>query len=192
MAGLSEHLLRNYARNQARVIELAGRLPETDFGRSVAPSIHSLAYQVWHVARWTDLFAWSLAQHDGQLRVVGYPGRAEPVEIWVADDLAHRWGLPTGAMGRRDSGTSMDDVEADGLAWPARAELVDYATRAFELGQRIVAAIPEAALLEPAPGDPDGDSYAENILIYSEHDSRHLGMMEAIAGLLGGSGSATR
>jgi hypothetical protein len=192
MGKLSDHLVRNYTRNHVRIIELAGRVPEADFARSIGPSLHSIAYQVWHVARWTDLFAWSLAENDAVLRAAGYPGGHLSVELWVAEDLARRWGLPAGALGRRDSGTSMDDADADRLAWPRRAELVDYAGRAFELGQRVVAAVPEAALLEPAPGDPDGDSYAENILIYSEHDSRHLGMMEAIIGLQGGRGSATR
>jgi hypothetical protein len=56
----------------------------------------------------------------------------------------------------------------------------------------VVGAIPEEDLLTEAPGDPDGDSYAENVLIYVEHGSRHLGMLEAVVGLLGKVGTATR
>jgi len=39
--------------------------------------------------------------------------------------------------------------------------------------------------------DPDGDSYADNIMIYLDHVERHLGMIEALRGLQGTAGSAT-
>jgi uncharacterized damage-inducible protein DinB len=192
MGMLTEHLSRYHARNHQRILELADRVSEEDFDRSMGRSLHSLAYQVWHVARWNDIFARFLAGGSHALADAGYPGAPEPVEIWVSDDLAEKWGLPAGKMGRRDSGTSMDDGEADRLRWPSRAEVIDYASRAFALDERIISAIPENDLLLPAPRDPDGDTYAENALHYAEHDSRHLGMMEAMVGLLGGRGTATR
>jgi hypothetical protein len=39
--------------------------------------------------------------------------------------------------------------------------------------------------------DPDGDSRLDNLLIYLEHLSRHLGMIESIRGLQGLVGSST-
>ena len=41
-------------------------------------------------------------------------------------------------------------------------------------------------------GDPDGDSYGQNVVIYLEHAARHLGMIEAISGIHGGTGTITR
>jgi hypothetical protein len=41
------------------------------------------------------------------------------------------------------------------------------------------------------PDDPDGDSYAHNIMLYLDHVQRHLGMIEALRGLQGTTGTAT-
>jgi hypothetical protein len=38
-------------------------------------------------------------------------------------------------------------------------------------------------LLAAPKVDPDGDTKLDNVLIYLEHLSRHLGMIEAIKGL---------
>jgi hypothetical protein len=47
-------------------------------------------------------------------------------------------------------------------------------------------------LYELMPDDPDGDTYADQVMFWVEHDARHLGMIEAMKGLLGLEGSATR
>ena len=42
-----------------------------------------------------------------------------------------------------------------------------------------------------ADASPNGDSYADNIMIYLDHVQRHLGMIEALRGLQGTKGTAT-
>jgi hypothetical protein len=41
------------------------------------------------------------------------------------------------------------------------------------------------------PGDPDHDSFGQNLMYWLDHVNRHLGMMEAMTGQQGLSGSAT-
>jgi hypothetical protein len=55
----------------------------------------------------------------------------------------------------------------------------------------VVAAMPDERMLAVATDDPDGDTNLDNELIHLEHLTRHLGMIEAIRGLQGLSGSAT-
>jgi hypothetical protein len=61
----------------------------------------------------------------------------------------------------------------------------------FAFTEDAIAAIPEDLLLEVAKDDPDGDTNLDNVIIYLEHLSRHLGMIESIRGLQGLEGSAT-
>ena len=188
---VSTLLIRNYALTHRRALGLARDLGDAEFGRTAAPSLHSAGWQLWHIARWTDVLAWRLASRSAEITAAVGPGERPIAQIWERDGLAAAWGLPAGEMGQRDTGTLMSDGAAEGLILPAREFVIDYVERAFAFGERVVAAIDDIDLLKAAPGDPDGDSYAENILVYAEHDSRHLGMMEAIAGLLGLSGSTT-
>ena len=74
---------------------------------------------------------------------------------------------------------------------PGQSEVIDYARRAFAFAEESITAIPEDQLLNVAKDDPDGDTNIDNVLIYLEHLSRHLGMIEAIRGLQGLAGSAT-
>jgi hypothetical protein len=94
-------------------------------------------------------------------------------------------------MGLRDTGTGMEDESADQLQLPAKDELVRYARRAFAHVDVVVSALPDDDLYEVMPDDADGDTYAEQILGWIDHDARHLGMIEAMKGLLGLRGTAT-
>ena len=95
-------------------------------------------------------------------------------------------------MGRRDAGTDLSDEDAEKIAFPAQADVIDYARRAFEFAEDANAAIPDDVLLEVAKNDSDGDTNLDNVIIYLEHLSRHLGMIESIRGLQGLDGSSTR
>ena len=50
----------------------------------------------------------------------------------------------------------------------------------------------ENTLLAIPKVDPDGDTKLDNVLIYLEHLSRHLGTIESIRGLQGPVGSSAR
>jgi hypothetical protein len=180
-------LANNYAIGHGRVIESAERMDDALFAKSMGTRVHSVAWQVWHIARWDDRLAEILVEKTPEL--AGQYG--PPDQIWVAESLAKHWGLPVGQMGRRDTGTEMDDESADALRLPDKPVVVDYARRVFARLQAVLKAIPEASLFAVIPGDPDGDSYAQNIMLYLDHVQRHLGMIEALRGLQGTAGSAT-
>ncbi len=178
---------KHYAIAHGRVIESAESTDEGQFAKSMGMRVHSVAWQVWHIARWDDRFAELLINKTPEL-----VGRFEaPGEIWAAESLAKRWDLPVGQMGRRDTGTAMDDESADALRLPDKAVVVGYARRVFDRLQAVLNTLPEPRLLRVMPDDPDGDTYADNIMIYLDHVQRHLGMIEALRGLQGTAGSAT-
>lgn len=77
----------------------------------------------------------------------------------------------------------MSDEAAEELRFPAQEEVLGYARLAFAYVEEAITLIPDDELLTLAKDDPDGDTKLDNVLIYLEHLSRHLGMIESIRGL---------
>ena len=85
----------------------------------------------------------------------------------------------------------MSDETAEEVRFPDQKEVVGYARLAFAYAEEAIELIPDDRFLAVAKDDPDGDTTLDNVLIYLEHLSRHLGMIEAIRGLQGLVGSST-
>jgi len=179
---LGETLLRYYALTHERLLKAAEELPPEQFARSAGPSLHSVAWQLWHAARWDDFFASHFHKDFG---------RDPQTQVWERESLAERWSLPSGSMGRRDTGTEMSDEMAEKVKFPDQREVVGYARLAFAYAEDAVRLMQDH-LLAMAKDDADGDTNLDNVLIYLEHLSRHLGMIESIRGLQGLGGSSTR
>ena len=180
-------LLRSYGLERQRLLDAVVDLSEDQLQHAFGPSIHSIGWQLWHASRWDDRLAYVLIR----LHPVLLDHFGPPHEIWSDESLAIRWGLPEGQMGLRDTGTDMEDGAADQLRLPGKDELIGYASRAFSHIDAVVSALPAADLFAVMPGDSDGDTYAEQILAWIEHDARHLGTIEAMRGLLGLRGALT-
>jgi hypothetical protein len=171
---LKETLLRFYRLTHQRLLTAAEELSPEQFMRSAGPGVHSVAWQVWHAARWDDVFGSYFHRALGQ----------DPrTQVWERESLADRWSLPSGSMGRRDTGTEMSNEAAEELRFPGQTEVIAYAKLAFAYTEEGIELIPDALLLAMAKNDPDGDTRLDNVLIYLEHLSRHLGMIESIRGL---------
>jgi hypothetical protein len=69
------------------------------------------------------------------------------------------------------------------MRFPAQEKVLGYARLAFAYVEEAITLIPDDELLAVAKDDPDGDTSLDNVLIYLEHLSRHLGMIESIRGL---------
>src|SRR5258708_2935607 len=54
---LGETLLRAYRLAHERLLKAADELSPEQFAWSAGPSLHSVAWQLWHAARWGDVFA---------------------------------------------------------------------------------------------------------------------------------------
>ena len=180
---LAETQLRFYRLTHERLLAVSEGLDAKRFSWSAGPSLHSVAWQLWHCARWDDV----LAAHINRDM-----GREPQAQVWDRESIAQRWSLIPGSMGRRDAGTDLADEEAEKIKFPAQGDVIDYARRAFTFVEDAIAAIPDHLLLEAAKDDPDGDTNLDNVIIYLEHLSRHLGMIESIRGLQGLAGSSTR
>jgi len=171
---LGETLLRSYRLAHERLLKAAEELSPEQFASSAGPSLHSVAWQLWHAARWDDVFASYFHRAAAQ----------EPrTQVWERESLADRWSLPSGSLGRRDTGTELSDEAAEEIRFPAQEEVVGYARLAFAYADEAIQLISDDQLLALPKVEPDGDTKLDNVLIYLEHLSRHLGMIESIRGL---------
>jgi hypothetical protein len=180
---LKDTLLRFYRLTHKRLLTAGEELSPEQFAWSAGPSLHSVAWQLWHAARWDDVLASYFH------RALAQDPRAQ---VWDRESLPDRWNLASDSMGRRDTGTEMSDEAAEAIQFPAQEEVVGYARLAFAYAEEAIELIPDGLLLAVAKDDPNGDTQLDNVLIYLEHLSRHLGMIESIRGLQGLVGSSTR
>ena len=191
MAGVPESATRllvwNYALAHERTINVIDDLTDEQFAKPIHSSVHSIGWQLWHTARWDDRFAEILLEKLPDLAREHGPAR----QLWKSESIGDRWGFPVGALGVRDTGTDMKDEDADQLTLPRKSEVVDYARRAFAFADAVMASLADQQILMELPGDPDHDSVGQNVMYYLDHVNRHLGMMEAMKGQLGLTGSAT-
>lgn len=156
----------------------------------------SIAFNLWHVARWADWLQCTLSSSTEGLR----KGIGPRDEIWVSEGLAARWGLAEATLGNSQTGMGMDDSASAALALPPKADVVAYAERAFAAVDAVLAALNDDALDAPAVIPRERVPWIRAVepltvmywlLIYLDHGARHLGMVEALRGLAGLRGTAT-
>lgn len=173
---LLDRLRRERRWTHERVLALAADLTDGQLRWRAGPHAPSIGFHLWHLARWADYDAYQLS------------GRAQ---VWEARGLASAWGFPAG-LGQFSTGTEMGDEAAQDLALPAKATLLDYARAAFTALGEALDALPAGDLLQPIRPPQNEDRKLEVVFAYVTHDNRHLGMIEALRGLLDRPGTATR
>jgi hypothetical protein len=177
----------NFALAHERALKVVENLTSRQFAKALHPSVHSIGWQLWHIARWEDRFAEILLEKLPSLSDRHGPAR----QLWNSESIGERWGLPVARMGFRDTGTKMDELAADQMRLPKKSEVVDYAQRAFAFADEVCSSLTDKLVLMELPGDPDHDSVGQNLMYWLDHVQRHLGMMEAMKGQLGLTGSVT-
>jgi len=196
MTAVSDTIADVYALGHRNVLAAVKELGE-DQMRWRPPRSNSIAFNLWHIARWAD--------HMQSVVGALTPGLRERLgtsgEIWTRETLSAKWGFPATGLGSAETGMGMDEDASAELPLPPKDELVAYATRAFAAADRAVKEVRDDDLARGAEFDPASVPWASPaeygtvaawILGGIRHDSRHLGMIEALKGAVGLRGTATR
>jgi hypothetical protein len=158
---------------------------------------NSIAFNLWHIARWADHMQAVVGTITPGLR----DRLGKSTQIWFRDGLSAKWGFPADRLGAAETGMGMDEEASAELPLPAKDKLVGYATVAFATADRAVGEVREDDLAHAAEFDPatvpwaspaEYGTVANWLLGAVRHDSRHLGMIEALKGAVGLRGTATR
>ena len=183
MSGDALELAKHRAKlTHGLILKVVEGLDDDSLAWRPLPRAHSLGWTLWHVARTADAL-WA-----------SVPDAASREQLWLGDDLARAWGLEETLMGTNGLGTGVDDDIAATLRPPKMSALVDYARRSFAaLDQDIDRLDDDLWCKEHTSTFFDGPAtVGRSVMAAIGHDSRHLGEMEYIKGLMGLRGSVTR
>jgi hypothetical protein len=169
MDDLLAALQRRRRETHANMLRVARGLSDEQLRHSAGAHSQSIGFHLWHVARWNDFDRESLG---------GGP------QLWVAQSLAQRWGVPELTAGEHGTGTGMTDEAAATLTWPNSDALLDYIAAANAAFADMFDRLTLADFLRL--GHP-----LDDVVMAQAHDERHLGMIEALRGVAGISGTAT-
>jgi uncharacterized damage-inducible protein DinB len=174
-----------YQTVHTRILTLAESLSDEALRWRPSPRSHSVAFHLWHVARWADHLQAAIPGMTTELGQRLGPG----VEVWEAERLAARWSLGTGSLGFAQTGMDLPDEQALALVFPPKETLLDYARRAFAAAERALGAVDDEQLQAQEQPQPMTEAiFAPGtvggvILTHIRHDAFHLGAMDYARGL---------
>lgn len=169
-----------------KLLNLLDRVTDEQFFWRLYPTSHSIAYEVWHLARWADHLQSRFYSMTPEL----FQLFGEPMEIWITEQIGEKWGFTAGQLGHDQTGMEMDDSTAASLSFD-REELMEYTRRAFARALDYVSRVPESQYALINQHDPTLTVLGV-IFSHFSHNCRHLGMIEATLGMQGTKGTATR
>lgn len=186
----------------AGLIRATEPLDESDFCRRFGATAPPIGWHLWHIGRWADRVQASLPRSDDP---EGY--RPNPNNgIWEQERLAAEWDLDSSTLGTLETGVGMGHEDAASLPnTVGKANIVEYARRTFALlddalrsleSDRFGDVRPSVMEFEVRNGEVHKargkeTTIAADLAFHSSHVNRHLGMIEALRGLLNQDGSIT-
>ena len=165
-------------------LKLVARTDEPRLLRRLGPTAPPMAVHLWHMARWAD----RLQARASSAVPRQAPGRQE---LWIGERLANAWKIEV-RLRKFDSGMEIGDEASAAVVLPTKRALLDDATRAFEAAQRSFDAVDDDDLVLRSADLYDCESTVATMLVgHLTHQHRHLGMIEALVGVVGDSGTAS-
>ena len=180
--------LRAYKKNHKLILGLTEDLNEEQLLWKPAGYGNSIGFNLWHIARWSDNLIAEVLKEYPELDL----DLGDAREIWEQESLAEKWGLPPVLY---PGGTGLSDEAVDGLSFPSKSEMISYLRKTFQRTEEFIERFD--ARYPASEGVEDDELYKKlsdvrwNLYYYLMHHCRHLGMMEALKGLLTGKGSAS-
>jgi uncharacterized damage-inducible protein DinB len=182
-----------YCLTHEHALKLSNKLSDEQLRSPLAMGGHSVAFHLWHMARWADHFQAAIPGMTPELEE-----RLGPrVQLWDAENLLVHWGFASLELGQAETGMTMSDDLAAQLTFPVKEVLLAYVQKAFALAKEAVNAIDDEQFqASERPQSLTAGIWKEGtvgsaILAHIIHDNRHLGMMECLLGSVTGSGTAT-
>jgi hypothetical protein len=161
------------------ILQLVSNLSEDEMAWQPHPTANSIAFYIWHIARWADYLPASLPETTTQLREL----LGSRQQIWHQEQLATQWNLDPKLLGEEETGMDMDPASAARLKLPGKAILVDYARRTFAVHEQIMPMVDEEQFQAKRQQEWATNTLGHYILDHLRHESDHFGMIRYIHGL---------
>jgi len=173
----------------SRLEKLDGQLLQvvdalTDEEASVWPAATapSCKWHLWHMARWADYVQSMLSSVVDE----------QTPELWEFAGVADEWGFDGVDLGMWGAGSGLGNENGASLPLPDVPKVKAYAKEAFELLEKRVGKLDDTTFNATFTDWHNNETNVGDAMVgYIAHANRHLGMLEAISGVLGKDGSVT-
>lgn len=192
---------------QAWILQATEKLSEEDLSQPLGTTAPPIGWHLWHIARWTDRVQASLPRPHTEVDAKNYqpnPNRG----VWEQRQLADQWDLDRSRLGTLEEGSGMDFATAAMLPQKiGKDALLAYVHEVFDrTNQTLDSLKPDqfaerrSSVMEYAYNVADGTIWkaqgaettlAADLGFHLSHANRHLGMIEALSGLLERKGTVT-
>ena len=166
----------------SQILQAVEVLTEEEASIWAAATAPSCKWHLWHMGRWADYVQGLLSPiFDTKTR-----------ELWVSAGIADEWGFKGVDLGMWGAGSGLGNEIGQALPIPAVVTVRSYAKEAFDLLETRVAKLDDKSFNTQFTDWHDNDTSVGDAMVgYIAHANRHLGMLEALSGILGKNGSVT-
>jgi len=162
------------------VLKLVEGLSDAQIAWQPHPAATSIAFNVWHLARWADYVQARIPQATA---VLGQRLESRQ-QVWHAKDLAAKWGLDPASLGDIEAGNELG-VLATQIRLPGQVVLLEYLRRCYALEEQGLAALDEAQFqaVRTDGGEPPDQTVGYWLMSHLVHEWEHLGLIHYLQGL---------
>ena len=156
-----------------------------------------IGWHLWHMARFTDRLQHKLAV------LLDDPTASE---IWYRDHVARSWNISPNQLGVFETGMGQVHQQAQSVIIKGgQTAISNYAQAVFERCNTTINKLTDSDFEKTYDGildygydaatgkvwstEPKESVVAQDLIFHASHGSRHMGMMEALRGLLGTAGT---
>lgn len=180
------------------LIQAAQSVSDAQFSHVFSKDAPPIGWHLWHMARFSDRL---------QSKLTAATGKKPGTEIWYrGEGVASNWQLVADRLGVYETGMGQapEDAQAT-MVQVGQATIIDYASAVFDACNSAVDQLSDSdmqktyfGILDYAydgntgqvwAGEPKASVIGEDLIFHLTHGSRHVGMMEALRGLLGSAGT---
>mgnify|MGYP001591788736 FL=1 len=165
-----------------QILQAVDVLTEEEASTWVVTTAPSCKWHLWHMGRWADYVQGLLSPIVDQ----------KTPELWEFSGVAKEWGFEGVDLGMWGAGSGLGNETGQSLPIPVVAIVRSYAKEAFDLLETRVAKLDDESFNAQFTDWHDNDTSVGDAMVgYIAHANRHLGMLEALSGILGKNGSVT-
>lgn len=179
------------------LIRAGESVSDNQFAYSFSKDAPPIGWHLWHITRFADRLQSKLAN------VIDEPSNDE---IWYQESISQKWSLVPSKLGVFESGMGQKHHDALGTVVQAgQVAIIRYANDVFDACETRIGKLSEDDFDKTYLGildydydlttgkvwasEPKESMVAQDMVFHASHGSRHMGMMEALRGLLGSAGT---
>jgi len=166
----------------SQILQAVDALTEEEASTWPAATAPSCKWHLWHMGRWADYVQGLLSPLVD----------TKTPELWEFAGVADEWGFDDVDLGMWGAGSGLGNESGQSLPLPPVTNVRSYAKEAFDLLEKRVAKLDDESFNAQFTDWHDNDTSVGDAMVgYIAHANRHLGMLEALSGILGKDGSVT-